>query len=524
MKLQDMLAQVECIAILGERERDILQLCIDSRQVQPGGLFVALPGSRVDGHTFVNEVITRGAVAIVVEKVQRPVNGVTFIQVPEARRALARLASNFYGRPAESLGLIGITGTNGKTTTASLLSAILNAAGQPAGLIGTIANTFRDFVQKVPYTTPDPISLHAFFQKVQQGGGEWAVMEVSSHALALERVYGLRFQAALFTNLTQDHLDFHGTFEHYFESKARLFSPEYLCGRPDRKPLAVINLDDAYGHTLLARLEQSGQARIIGVSRQPNPDFLPLLPSKDWVRPVMVESAISGSRLTVRAGDESFLVESPLIGSHNLANLLAAIALAIGLNIPIAAIQAGIGGVINVAGRMERVTSPASPGPQVFIDYAHTPDAIKLVLASLREIPHQGRIITVFGCGGNRDRKKRPMMGVEAYNGSDITIVTSDNPRFEAPLTIIDDIVDGLRQKNTAEWLPEELLQVQPEKGLAIVPDRHEAIDLAMSFARPDDVVLIAGKGHENSQIIGNSTIPFSDRDTVEAWLKAHYA
>ena len=463
----------------------------DSRRVEHGDLFVALRGTARNGHRFIDDAIAGGASVVVVDDDSaRPDSlfmhtGVLKVLVPDARAALAGLSANFYGRPADRLELVGITGTNGKTTTSHLIRAILEADGKPTGLIGTIDYRIGERLIPATHTTPESLELHALLAEMVRSGCVAAVMEVSSHALAMSRVEGLGFRAAVFTNLTQDHLDFHGSMEEYFRAKKILF--DSLRARD----VAVVNADDPYGIRILG---ETPAARITyGFG-----------PACD-VRASGVELGIEGSRFTVVYPGGEIEIRSRLTGRFNVQNILASCAAGVGLGIGFPAIAAGIQSVEAVRGRFERVVSPA--GWTAIIDYAHTPDALENCLRTIRElVPPEGghRVITVFGCGGNRDRGKRPIMGRIASEWSDIAIVTSDNPRDEDPASIIEAIVAGMirgRESYTDA-------------------DRRSAIRSALMKARSGDVVLVAGKGHETYQIIGATRHHFDDREEVETFIR----
>ncbi len=463
----------------------------DSRRVEPGDLFIALRGMVQNGHRFIDEAIARGASVVVVDDDSaRPDSffmhaGVLKVFVPDARVALAGLSANFFGRPADHLELIGITGTNGKTTTSHLIRAILEADGKPSGLIGTIDCRIRDRLVPATHTTPESLELNALLAEMVRSGCVAAVMEVSSHALAMSRVDGLGFRAAVFTNLTQDHLDFHGSMEEYFRAKKILFDS---LGERD---VAVVNADDPYGMRMLGETPAARITYGFGTACD--------------VRASGVELGINGSRCTVTHAGEKIEIRSSLTGRFNIQNMLASCATGLGLGIGSSAIAAGIRNVEAVRGRFEKIVSPA--GWTAIIDYAHTPDALENCLRTIRElVPPEGghRVITVFGCGGNRDRGKRPIMGRIASQWSDATIVTSDNPRDEDPGSIIHEIAAGMiRGKETTTEV-----------------NRHDAIRSALLKARSGDVVLVAGKGHETYQIIGATRQHFDDREEVEAFIR----
>jgi UDP-N-acetylmuramoyl-L-alanyl-D-glutamate--2,6-diaminopimelate ligase len=462
----------------------------DSRQVGPGDMFVAIRGAAADGHRFILPAMHAGAVVVVLEDDAAVPDtlfmheGILKVLVPDARIALARMSANFYGRPAARLKVVGVTGTNGKTTTTHLVKSILEAQGETVGLIGTIE--YRIGARTIPatHTTPESLELHAFLAEMVRAGCTAAVMEVSSHALALHRVEGIPFRAGVFTNLTQDHLDYHGTMENYCRAKKMLF---------DHLPadaLAVVNADDPHGTHML----EGTPARSITYGTH----------EKAEVRATDIEMDVRGSRFTVTHAGTAMAIASPLTGRFNVANILAACATGVGLGIPAGLLVKGIRGVGAVRGRFEQVVSPS--GWTAVIDYAHTPDALENCLRTIHEIMPEAthRIITVFGCGGDRDRGKRPLMGRIATAMSDVTIVTSDNPRGEDPQAIISEVLAGTVKG----------------KDVTIEADRRTAIRSALTAARRGDVVLIAGKGHEAYQVIGDAKHHFDDREEVENFIR----
>ena len=501
MTLNDLLREVRVTKLYSgmygkmvlKQDISVRNIRYDSRKVGPGDLFVALRGTVQNGHRFIDDAIAAGASVVVVDDdAARPDtffmhSGVLKVLVPDARVALAGLAANFYGRPADRLQLVGITGTNGKTTTSHLIRSVLEAAGRPAGLIGTIEYRIRDRVTPATHTTPESTELNALLAEMAQAGCVAAVMEVSSHALALSRVEGLPFRVAVFTNLTQDHLDYHSSMEEYFLAKKKLFDS---LGEDS---VAVVNAGDPYA------------PRIIGETRAASLTY-GFTPECD-VRATAVEMTIDGSRCTVAHAGAEMEIRSNLTGRFNILNILASYAAGLGMGIAPPAIAAGIRNVQAVRGRFEKVLSPA--GWTAVIDYAHTPDALENCLRTIRELVPASpghRVITVFGCGGNRDTGKRPMMGRIASRWSDIAIVTSDNPRDEDPASIIDAVVAGML----------------PGGETYVEVNRHAAIRSALAKARPGDVVLIAGKGHETYQIIGATRDHFDDREEVEAFIREH--
>jgi len=463
----------------------------DSRKVHQGDLFVAIRGSAADGHQFIPVAVQQGAKVVVVEDDAAIPDsffmhaGVTKVVVGDSREALARISTNFYGHPSRRLRLVGITGTNGKTTTTHLIKSILEAHGERVGLIGTIEHMIGS--EKIPatHTTPESLELNQLLRSMVDRGCSAAVMEVSSHALALKRVAGLEFAVAGFTNLTQDHLDFHGSMEEYFKAKSLLF--EMLSPGA----WAATNLNDLYGERIVGNTE----AKVLRYGTSPLAE----------VAATDISLAMSGSRCRVVYQGATHELESSLIGRFNVHNILGAYATGIALGIPHATIARGISSLKGVRGRFEQIQSPKDW--TAVIDYAHTPDALENCLRAIHEIlpaDSSSRIITIFGCGGNRDRGKRPTMARIATELSDVTIITSDNPRKEDPQAIIDEVVQGVAQGK--RYLTEV--------------DRRKAIVLGLKMAAPGDVVLIAGKGHETYQVIGETRTHFDDREEVEAFIR----
>ncbi len=497
MELRKLLEGVEVVRLEGNPHQEISGVAYHSKRVEEGFLFVAIRGLEFDGHQFIQEAIERGAKAILLEEGDGAV-GQTMIFVPNSRRALARVACNFYGHPSSKIKLIGITGTNGKTTTSYLLESILKEAGHPVGVIGTINVRYGGKVRVAPNTTPESLDLQGILREMVEERISHVVMEVSSHGLALDRVYGCQFDHAVFTNFTSDHLDYHKTIAHYFESKRKLFA-ESLKQSEKRERFAVINADDPRGEEMVK-----------GVG-------LPVIrygmgPSCD-VTADEVESTSEGLSFRLKTSKGICSVRSRLIGQYNLYNILAAAATGIGMGIPLEIIRRGVEALEGVSGRFEKVRS--QKGVDVIVDYAHTHDALERVLLGIRSIRKEGRVITVFGCGGDRDRTKRPLMGAVAGRYSDLAILTSDNPRTEDPLAIMDDVEKGFQSLPLREWQRNEVASWRSGKGYVKIADRREAIRMAIQLAQPGDTVLIAGKGHETYQIIGKERFPFDDR--VEA-------
>jgi UDP-N-acetylmuramoyl-L-alanyl-D-glutamate--2,6-diaminopimelate ligase len=464
--------------------QEVSGLDYDSRRIAPGWLFFAFAGAKADGRQFAAQAIQHGALAVVSEL--PPTEGFNYpwLQVEHGRRALAAAARAFYGFPDRRIALTGITGTNGKTTTSYLIDSILRAAGNTTALVGTIEYHLAGKVLPAVNTTPESLDLCRILDELAKLGGSHAVMEVSSHALELGRVWSFDFQTAVFTNLTQDHLDFHETMERYFAAKALLFNGGN--GAPGPRT-SVINADDEYARKLRPT---DGRTLLYGFHADAN------------VRARNVTSTINGLHFEVHFGKLKFDIESQLIGRINVYNILAACSVGIAYQIPFEGIAQGIAACTGVPGRFERVDS-GQPFA-VVVDYSHTDDALRNALAVARGL-NPRRIITVFGCGGDRDRRKRPLMGQAASEGSDRVILTSDNPRSEDPLAIMNDVLVGIRRSDTP---------------FTIEPDRAAAIGLAIKSAQAGDLVLIAGKGHETYQIFADRTIHFDDREVARSVLE----
>ena len=489
MTFQHLLDGVEFLSQDGNP--DVTSVEYDSRCVKPGGLFVAMHGESSDGNRFVDQAIQAGAVAVVTDSpAEKPREGVAWALVPHGRRALARLSQNFYKHPAERLAITGITGTNGKSTTAFLIESILSAAGRKSALIGTIEYHVAGRVYPAPHTTPEALELARLFSEaVGQGVGE-AVMEVSSHALAQQRVYGIPFDVTVFTNLTRDHLDYHHTMEEYFASKRVLFEG---CGT-DPPRAAVTNLDDEHG-TKIAEFSRKRSSVVLtyGWSRG---DFHA---EKGEITP-------RGTRFDLVTPEQKIAVFSPLIGRVNVYNILSAAAACYARGCKADAIARGIGSLQHVPGRFQRVD--CGQPFTVVVDYAHTDDALRNLTSLAREFVSRAgtRVITLFGCGGDRDRAKRPLMGEAAGRGSDLVVLTSDNPRGEDPRAIINDAIVGLQRTGVK---------------YTVEVDRKKAITMAIGEARPGDIVLLAGKGHEKVQTTREGSHPFDDVEVARDVLKA---
>ena len=482
----------------GPVDHQVQGLACDSRRVRPGSVFFALPGQRADGHDFVGDAARRGAAAVVVERPVAVPFETACVRVSDARRAMAHAAAVFFGRPSRSLVLVGVTGTNGKTTVTYLLEAIFGAAGHACGVIGTISRRYGGREQPALLTTPESLEIEELLAEMVSAGVGFVAMEVSSHALDLDRAHGLDFDAAVFTNLSRDHLDYHGDMESYFRSKARLFT-ECLPDSVKERPVAVINADDARGSEL-ARLTREAGLAALTYGR-----------SSRWdVHPLRLDSDVDGLRGTLSCGGQEIEFASPLMGEINLENILAAAGTAWALGAAPEAIVSGLARLERVPGRLERV--PNGLGVTLVVDYAHTPDALDKVIRALRPLT-RGRLITVFGCGGDRDAGKRPLMGEAAAGASDAVVVTSDNPRGEEPLAIIRGIEDGVRRGGMQRIDDDGAGSAR--RGYRVEPDRRAAIRLGLSLADPGDVLLVAGKGHEDYQILGGRRIHFDDREVL---------
>jgi UDP-N-acetylmuramoyl-L-alanyl-D-glutamate--2,6-diaminopimelate ligase len=470
-------------------DRVVSAIAYDSRRVTSGAVFVALKGLKADGVAFAEQAIARGAQAVVSESAQPGGVPAPWIAVRDARLALALLADRFFDHPSRRMPVIGVTGTNGKTTTAYLLSAILDAAGLKAGMLGTVAYRIGGEDREASRTTPEAPDVQQLLSDMLQHGCRSAVMEVSSHALSLKRVDGMRFAAAVFSNLTRDHLDFHEDMEAYFQAKRRLF--EML---PADAP-AVINLDDPRGADLVAI---SGRPVTYAITAPAD------------VRPGPIDMTLGGLVFEITTPKGTVSVRSRLVGKPNVYNILAAVAAAVSLDVPLDAIARGIEGLAGVPGRFE-VVSTAGDAVTVVVDYAHTDDALRNLLETARPLAGK-RLVTVFGCGGDRDRTKRPLMGMVAARLSDVVVITSDNPRTEDPARIIEEIERGI---------PAGSQSASRAPLVVSVVDRAEAIERAIALAAPGDLVLIAGKGHEKYQQIGDRVLPFDDGDVARAALAA---
>ncbi|MFH0728948.1 MAG: UDP-N-acetylmuramoyl-L-alanyl-D-glutamate--2,6-diaminopimelate ligase [Pseudomonadota bacterium] len=482
----------------GAPDPDVKSIHYRSQSVLPGGLFVAIPGHKADGHAFIGDAVARGAVAVIAEQ---PVDiGAPCVQVADSRRALAQLSAGFYQNPSDALSVIGITGTNGKTTTTYLVESMLVAADRFPGVIGTINYRYAGKTVENPVTTPESLDLQRILAEMRQSGITHVAMEVSSHAIDLSRVERCGFDVAAFTNLTQDHLDYHGSMENYWACKQRLFT-EYLArGAKKDRAVAVINVGNAHGRELFSLLRESFPNQVISYG----------VTGEGRVYPVDFDQDGSGIRGRIMTPAGSFSFRSTLVGQYNLENILCATGIGLALTLPLSAICDGIQSLRNVPGRLEPVMNKT--GRFIFVDYAHTPDALDNVLTALSALKRGARLLCVFGCGGDRDRAKRPIMGKIAAGHADLVIVTSDNPRTEAPERIIDEIVAGIRRENTPLLTAADLVAGKRANGYLVAPDRKTAIRLGLMASGAGDILLVAGKGHETYQILGTTKIAFDDR------------
>ncbi len=473
MKIEEILKGLTYTVLSGDKSIEINNPQYDSRKIKCGDMFFAIGGFNVDGHNFISKAIENGAKTVVVEKDVTLVEGITFIKVENGRRALAIAASNFYNNPSKKMKIIGITGTNGKTTSAFMLKGILEAKGYKVGLIGTIANYIGNKEIHTEKTTPESLELQQLFKDMVDSDIDYCVMEVSSHSLDLDRVYGIEFSQGIFTNLTQDHLDFHKTFENYFNAKSKLFK---ICKH------SVVNVDDSYGIKLLEKIN----SRITTYSIEKESD----LKGTD----INLES--TGIIFNLKENEKTYKVQLPIPGRYNVYNALGCIGAALDEGIDMSTIVEGLSKV-TVPGRCENLTLGMNLGFQVIRDYSHTPDSLKNILENLRELT-KGKLICIFGCGGDRDRTKRPIMGEIGTELSDIAIITSDNPRSEDPYMILEDIKAGVEKSN-----------------YKLIENRREAIKIALLLGEKDDIIVIAGKGHETYQILKNETIHFDEKEVV---------
>ena len=477
MELELLLKSINAIQISGDTKKDITGVNLDSRLVEPGGLFVAVKGTQADGHAYIGKAVEKGAAAVVCETwPEQLAEGVAYVQVKDSGSAVGRLATAFYGDPTSKMELVGVTGTNGKTTIATLLYNMFRALGYKCGLCSTVCNYIDGEPVPTEHTTPDPVTLNRLLGRMADEGCKYAFMEVSSHAVAQHRIAGLKFAGGIFTNLTRDHLDYHKTFENYRNAKKAFFD-----GLP-KGAFAVTNADDRNGMVMV----QNTRATVKTYSLRAAADF----------KAKVLEESFEGMYIEINGRE----VSVPFIGRFNVSNLLAVYAAALCMGRQPEEVLVVLSTLHPVNGRFETIRS--REGVTAIVDYAHTPDALVNVLSTVNEIlKHRGEVITVCGAGGNRDKGKRPLMAQEAVKNSDRVVITSDNPRFEEPQAIIDDMLAGLDK-------------AQMRKVVAIV-DRREAIRTACMMARPGDVVLVAGKGHEDYQEVKGVKHHFDDHEVI---------
>ena len=475
---KELFSGIDCTVIGNERE-EVSGIAYRSGRVQPGDAFFCIVGLKVDGHTFAQDAIDRGAKVLVVERkvYLADATDVTEVVVADTRKAMAAASANFHDHPSRAFDLVGITGTNGKTTTTYLVEHIAQVAGRRAGVIGTVGVRVGGTMMKSDHTTPESPDLQRLFAMMRDERADVVAMEVSSHALDLERTWGSQFAVTAFTNLTQDHLDYHKTFEAYFEAKARLFSKEY----PSRR---VVCIDDAWGKELLRRCS-AAEDNVISTGFDPSAQ----------IHPHTVEYFNTHTTVDLDVRGEHYRFDYPLVGKFNVSNIMLAFGIGLQLGYSAETIVQALSEAPQIPGRLQRVQTEHDGGVSVYVDYAHTPDALEKAVSSVKNIT-SGRTIVVFGCGGDRDATKRPIMGRAALAG-DHAVVTSDNPRTEDPLAIIDDIVAGMGEG---------------EGRYDVEPDRRAAIAKAISLAQPGDAILVAGKGHEDYQLVGSEVLSFDDR------------
>jgi UDP-N-acetylmuramoyl-L-alanyl-D-glutamate--2,6-diaminopimelate ligase len=501
MRLREFLALEKIEEAEGNLDQEVTGLTYDSRQLGAGEVFFAVPGEKVDGHRFIPQALKSGAAAVVVAHRESWPPGTTWIRTKNVRRTMGLWGAHFFGRPSQRMKLVGVTGTNGKTTVTYLIESILLAAGLKPGVIGTV--NYRYGGHQVPshHTTPESLELQSLLADMEKTGAKSVAMEVSSHALVQDRVRGIDFDIGLFTNLSRDHLDYHADMDDYFSAKRRLFT-DYLKMSVKPNKAAVIFGQDPKGRELL------GEVADLGV------DAWSYGEDREWdIHPINVRSDLAGLRGQLAVKSRCLDFSSQLIGSANLQNIMGAVGVGGALNLSADAISRGIEQLRSVPGRLEKVENKL--GISVLVDYAHTPDALEKVLRALRPLT-QGRVLTVFGCGGDRDRGKRPLMGEIAADLSDLLVLTSDNPRTEDPLRIMADVEDGIKKRGLKRIADPN---TQAERGYWVEEDRRAAIRIGLRAARRGDSVLIAGKGHEDYQILGLQKIHFDDREVAQKEL-----
>ena len=500
MKLKELLKGLEVKLVQGSKDQEISGIAYNSKKAEKGSLFVCLKGYRLDGHTFISEATERGAVALLVEGGRMDRGDITYVVVPDTRRALARISDNFYGHPSGKIKVIGVTGTNGKTTTTYLTESILKAAGYKVGLMGTINYRWAERILPAGNTTPQSLDLERMLSEMVKAKCSYAVLEVSSHSLDQHRVDFIEFDVAIFTNLSLDHLDYHGSFSHYLKAKSKLFQQMKDEGVKKEEKTSLINIDDRYRRRLLK--VAPGRVLTYGIRRRAD------------IRASRIGSSLSGLSFQAETPDGSFPVKMKLVGTINVYNALAAIGAGISQGIKLDCIKEGLETAQGIPGRLELID--CGQDFTVIVDYAHTPGALENLLRLAKSMAKgmvRGNIITVFGCGGDRDRRKRPLMGKISSRYSHLSILTTDNPRSEEPGEIISEIRRGFGRTVKQYW---------PKAGrrnYLIIEERFQAIKQALDRAGQDDVVIIAGKGHETYQVLKNTVVAFDDRDVVRKIL-----
>lgn len=479
MNLEEILKGIKYELVKGSLDLKIREIQYDSRKVKSGDLFVCIEGYSTDGHKYVNNAVNSGATVVICSKTMENLPSCTVIKTEDTRKALALAAANYYNNPSDKLKVIGITGTNGKTTSTFMIKSILEAEGYKVGLLGTIANYIGD--RKIPAhrTTPESLELQKLFAEMIVEGVNYCIMEVSSHSLYLNRVYGVEFCEAMFTNLTRDHLDFHKTFENYYNAKLMLFKNTLN---------SVINIDDEYGERVYK--DSEGKKSSYAIDKDAN------------VKASCLHMHSRGVEFEITYKNETEHINLNIPGRYNVMNALGSAAACLGEGINLTTVKRGLEGMLCVPGRCEIVTRDYNLGYEIIVDYAHTPDALENILKTVREFT-KGRVISVFGCGGDRDNTKRPIMGKIGTELSDVAVITSDNPRSENPMSIIKEITVGIEKNN-----------------YTVVENRREAIKKAIEMVKKDDVIVVAGKGHEDYQILRDKTIHFDEREIISEIIK----
>ena len=482
MKLKEMLKDLNYEIVKGTDEVNINNIQYDSRSIEKGDLFFAIQGYNTDGHKYIPTAYEKGAIAIIYDKDMDNLPECTMVKVKNSRKAMAKVSSNFYGNPKDKLKIIGVTGTNGKTTSTFMIKSILEEAGFKVGLLGTIANYIGDEKIHSDRTTPESLEIHKLFKHMVDEGVDYCVMEVSSHSLYLDRVYGINFSQSIFTNLTQDHLDFHKTFENYYQAKLLLFK---------NSKNSIINIDDEYGKRVYDDI--GGNKLTYSIEEKSN------------LKAENIKMHSTGVEFSINYEGKEAEINMHIPGRYNIQNALGSALACLNEGISLEVVKRGFENMSGVPGRCEIVTKKYNLGYEIIVDYAHTPDGLENILKTVREFT-KGRLISVFGCGGDRDRTKRPIMGKIGTELSDIAVITSDNPRSEEPLAIIEDIKSGIKNNN-----------------YIVVENRREAIKKAMEIARQYDVIVVAGKGHEDYQILKDKTIHFDEREIIKELIEELY-